>query len=211
LSLRNTSIEPPIFTFINPILEEDKYQIEWKNKNQDATIILPSDTVYKSVQVALTYNGKIDSLKITNDKQTKDPPAKDTIVISDSIMSDSIVSDSIVPDNIVKDSIIVKPENFTTIQFNLSSESDLKYAIFQVLDTKDVVVDEIIHLDTNRTVIFKELKPASYKFRLIFDENLDQEWTPGNIFENQYPEKVLYFEKTLKLEKNFEYEEDWEL
>jgi hypothetical protein len=224
LNFRNTSILPPSVAFINPVLEENQYQIEWKNKNQDATIILPSDTVYKSVQLVLSYNGKIDSLKITNDKLTKNSPARDSIFARDSISardsifardSISVISDSIVADTLpVKQAETlpppVKQDNFAKIQFNLISEMDLSSVIFQVLDTKNVVVEEIIYLDSvNKTIIFDTLKPSSYKFRLIFDENLDQEWTPGNIFENIYPEKVLYFDKTVKMEKGWEYEEDW--
>jgi hypothetical protein len=211
LNFRNTSILPPSVAFINPVLEENQFQIEWKNKNQDATIFLPIDTVYKSVQLALSYNGKIDSLKITNDKLTKNSPARESILARDSI---SLISDSIVMDTVPVKKLDtlppIKQDNFAKIQFNLISEMDLSSVIFQVLDTKNAVVEESIYLDSeHKTIVFDTLKPSSYKFRLIFDENFDQEWTPGNVFENLYPEKVLYFDKTVKMDKGWEYEEDW--
>ena len=107
--------------------------------------------------------------------------------------------------------------NFTTN--NLSDYGNLKVTlenakrfpvIVELLDEKgDVSASE--YSDKNKEIIFDLLEPSKYTLRLIYDDNKDKSWTPGNFLELRQSEEVIYFPKELDVRANWDVEQPFDL
>ena len=107
--------------------------------------------------------------------------------------------------------------NFTTN--NLSDYGNLKVTlenvkrfpvIVQLLDEKgDVAASE--YSDKNKEIIFDLLEPSKYTLRVIYDDNKDKTWTPGNFLELRQSEEVIYFPKELDVRANWDVEQPFDL
>lgn len=83
-------------------------------------------------------------------------------------------------------------------------------AIVQLLgNDKDEKVLQKIQILENGIVEFPYLKPDKYKIRLIIDSNKNGKWDTGYLAKYIEPEKVVYFQKVIKVRSNFEIKEDW--
>jgi hypothetical protein len=60
-------------------------------------------------------------------------------------------------------------------------------------------------------VEFPFLNPSKYKIKFIVDTNDNGKWDKGDIKSNKLPERVIYYQKILKLRSNFEVREIWTL
>jgi len=107
--------------------------------------------------------------------------------------------------------------NFATN--NLSDYGNLKVTlenvkrfpvIVQLLDEKEEVVASE-YSDKSREVIFDLLEPNKYNLRLIYDDNKDKSWTPGNFLELRQSEEVIYFPKELDVRANWDVEQPFDL
>lgn len=58
---------------------------------------------------------------------------------------------------------------------------------------------------------FLHLKGGKYGVRAIIDLDRNNQWTPGNYWQQRQPEKIIHFEKTLELRENWDMEEKWEI
>jgi hypothetical protein len=106
---------------------------------------------------------------------------------------------------------IANKENFAKVLFNFQCEYDLQNIVLQLLNDKFAVLDEYRFAVLPNTFLLENIKPASYKFRIYIDSNNDGFWSPGNIITSEMPEQIFLLPKTMKLEKGWEYEEDWKL
>ncbi len=107
--------------------------------------------------------------------------------------------------------------NFTTN--NLSDYGNLKVTlenvkrfpvIVQLLDEKgDVTASE--YSDKNKEIIFDLLEPNKYTLRVIYDDDKDKSWTPGNFLELRQSEEVIYFPKELDVRANWDVEQPFDL
>ncbi len=61
----------------------------------------------------------------------------------------------------------------------------------------------------HKTLKYEYLKPGKYELKLIIDNNNDQKWTTGNYLNNQQPEKVIFYEKEIKLKANWDSDISW--
>ncbi|WP_422721005.1 Ig-like domain-containing protein [Flavobacterium sp.] len=82
--------------------------------------------------------------------------------------------------------------------------------IVQLLDEKEEVV-ESEYSDERKEVIFDLLEPNKYNLRLIYDDNKDKSWTPGNFLELRQSEEVIYFPKELDVRANWDVEQSFDL
>ena len=107
--------------------------------------------------------------------------------------------------------------NFTTN--NLSDYGNLKVTlenvnrfpvIVELLDEKgDVTASE--YSDKNKDIIFDLLEPNKYTLRVIYDDDKDRSWTPGNFLELRQSEEVIYFPKELDVRANWDVEQPFDL
>lgn len=91
--------------------------------------------------------------------------------------------------------------------FHLHPEYNQNY-IIQMMDNQENILNE--HFFTgDTTIIYEYVKPAEYLFKIIYDNNNNKKWDPGNYGIRLQPEEVIYFQKEVKVRANWEVEEDW--
>ena len=100
------------------------------------------------------------------------------------------------------------PENYARLEVKILNKPEGS-CILQVLNERlEVVEQQIMYTDN---VTFSTLKPGKYRLRLIVDENQNGRWDAGNLRARRLPELVFILPKTLSLQANWEYEEEWDL
>jgi len=82
--------------------------------------------------------------------------------------------------------------------------------ILQLLTEKGVVL-KTIPVGKNQQINFDFLKPNKYKIRVIIDENNNNKWDSGNLLEQEQPEEVLYYPKTIEVRSNWSITEEFVL
>jgi len=100
------------------------------------------------------------------------------------------------------------PENYARLDVKLLNKPE-ESCILQVLNERLEVMEQRILLTDSAS--FTTLKPGKYRLRLIVDQNRNNRWDAGNLRERRLPEPVFILPKTLSLEADWEYEEEWEL
>ncbi len=96
---------------------------------------------------------------------------------------------------------------YGSLTFELLPEKKQDY-VFQLMTEKEAVISE--YSFSNDTVITMDyMKPETYRFKIIFDNNGNGEWDSGNFGERLQPEKVIYYPKSVKVRANWEIEEEW--
>ncbi|MCQ2287853.1 MAG: Ig-like domain-containing protein [Muribaculaceae bacterium] len=83
------------------------------------------------------------------------------------------------------------------------------HAFIELLDQQDRVVRTVIV--KGGTADFENLLPNTYYMRLILDANGNGKWDTGNYARHQQPEEVYYFPKRLKMRKNWDMDESWNI
>jgi len=74
--------------------------------------------------------------------------------------------------------------------------------IVQLVDSKFNVIAED-YLTDDRKVYFDEVSPAKYYLRIIYDDNKNGRWDPGNFLERLQPEKVVYYPSLIDVRANW--------
>jgi uncharacterized protein (DUF2141 family) len=60
------------------------------------------------------------------------------------------------------------------------------------------------------TLNFDLIEPSKYTLRLIYDTDINKEWTTGNYLQKQQPEQVIYFNKPIDVRSNWDVEQVWD-
>ncbi|MDE6453255.1 MAG: Ig-like domain-containing protein, partial [Muribaculaceae bacterium] len=104
----------------------------------------------------------------------------------------------------------VKPEEeYSGIDFNLQGLPPGAQAIVQLLTSADK--PQYTQAATpDGHAVFRHLNPATYYARLFIDTNANGRWDTG-ILDSIQPEEVYYFPKALKLKKNWDIAQDWNI
>jgi hypothetical protein len=58
-------------------------------------------------------------------------------------------------------------------------------------------------IETNEKILFDYIHPGEYYIRLIYDENGNKKWDPGNYLEKKQPENVIYYPTKLEIRANW--------
>ncbi len=94
-----------------------------------------------------------------------------------------------------------KLEDYGVIKLQVSNVTSP--IIIQVITDKDELIASKA-ISSNQIITFKNLLPKEYIVRAIFDDNENGKWDTGNFLLKIDPEKVIYFEKLLKLRTNWD-------
>jgi hypothetical protein len=65
--------------------------------------------------------------------------------------------------------------------------------------------------ESNTTVDFNLLQPALFTLRLIYDENENKVYDPGNYLEKRHAEEVIYFSKEVDVRANWDVEQAFDV
>jgi len=80
--------------------------------------------------------------------------------------------------------------------------------ILQFLSKDNTVLKELT-FDKSISTEFRQLQPAEYRLKVIFDENRNGEWDTGNYSKHLQPEKVSFYPEEIKIRSNWEFEVEW--
>jgi hypothetical protein len=67
------------------------------------------------------------------------------------------------------------------------------------------------YTEKSNVVNFDLLEPNKYSIRIIYDDNKDKLWTPGNFLEQRQSEEVIYFPKEIDVRANWDVEQPFDL
>ena len=101
---------------------------------------------------------------------------------------------------------VKKLEEYSDLVFNVNAPDS---SFIELLDGGDKAV-RVVTVE-NGTAVFNYLAPNTYYARLIIDTNRNGKWDTGNFAEHRQPEDVYYYNKALKLKKNWEITENWDI
>lgn len=126
----------------------------------------------------------------------------------------------IIPDSILysytgltNDSVIIHFKTLTerdygTLILNVNPLRKSKGYIVQLMNEKENVFAER-KIDGTSKVTFSYLTPGNYRVKIIFDDNLNGKWDPGNYSKSIQPEMVEYFPGKIEIRANWDVEENW--
>ena len=86
-----------------------------------------------------------------------------------------------------------------------------RFPVLVELTTKDGKVVASEYSEKNTTLDFNLLEPAIFTIRLIYDDNKDKSWTPGNFLEKRQSEEVIYFSKPVDVRANWDVEQPFDV
>ncbi len=111
-----------------------------------------------------------------------------------------------------------------TLKYNISTKNASDYGNLRVLlehvkrfpvlvqlTDKDGAVKASEYSEQNTTIVFDALEPALYTLRIIYDDNKNKEWDPGNFMEKHQSEEVIYFSKQIDVRANWDVEQPFDL
>ncbi len=82
--------------------------------------------------------------------------------------------------------------------------------LLELTDSKGTVLASA-YSEKETTIDFDLLEPAKYTLRIIYDDNHNKEWDPGNFIEKRQSEDVIYFPKPLDVRANWDVEQVFDL
>lgn len=133
---------------------------------------------------------------------------KYTIIIKDGLIKNSLGQ--------VNDSIIFKlnvdgVESYGNLLITVKDSSINKKNIILIIeDEKSKIIGQLTSIIGEKTM-FRNLEQGLYKLKLVIDENNNGKWDCGNYDKAILPERVIYFEKSINVRKNWDIEEIWNL
>ncbi len=94
------------------------------------------------------------------------------------------------------------PTDFGVLRFSLQGEMRFPL-IVELTDNRDKMVRQKI-LTRAEELEFSWLKPDTYRVRVIFDDNGNGRWDPGNYLAKKQPEQVIYYPAPIEIRANWE-------
>ena len=105
---------------------------------------------------------------------------------------------------------ITPVENYGNIIFHLKNISANTNYIVQLTDADNNVLRET-QVINQKTINFNNLKPQSYRIRVIEDRNNNGQWDTGVYLKKLQPEKSWFFHKNFNVRANWDIEETMNL
>jgi uncharacterized protein (DUF2141 family) len=173
-------------------------------KNLDKQKIILTDTlnnVIKDVTVTIDSTNKILSIK---NKWTQDADYK-LIILKD------FATDTTGLALAKTDTIRFKTKGETdygTVRLKFFNFDKAKNPVLQFVQNDIVISSYPLVSDTWNAPLFN---PGEYEMRILFDENNNGIWDPGNFAQKKQPEKVYSITQKLSVRQNFEKDVDIEL
>ncbi len=111
------------------------------------------------------------------------------------------------------DSIIVKfttnsKSDYSTIFLNINDIDSTSQYVVELMGKDGKPIRKNI-VNGPQKLTFQHLVPKEYTIRAIEDVDRSGTWTKGNYILGRLPEAVYYYEKVLKVDANWDYEENW--
>lgn len=158
-----------------------------------------------------------DSVAVTPELYFRDELQK--VLLIDHPWQDTTRYDLFIPDSVF---ISIYGAINDTIQYTFRTKNQSDYGSFklnlehtfkegnlivELLDERDRLIRRKIIGHEQTTVVFVNLNPLKYKFKIIHDANANKRWDTGVYLEGLQPERVYIYDKTIELRPNWDMEE----
>ena len=106
---------------------------------------------------------------------------------------------------------VTKAEDYGNLTFTIDGKGAVIVELLddkgKVMQTKCLDLDASSGDEDDHKVKFDHLKPAKYRLRVINDDNGNGKWDAGEFSSQRQPERVTYFDKTLDIRANWDFNE----
>lgn len=99
--------------------------------------------------------------------------------------------------------------DYGNLRVNLQNVKHFPVIVELTNNKGDVIASE--YSEKNSIVDFDLLEPSVFSIRVIYDENKNKIYDPGNYLEKRYAEEVIYSSKEISLHANHDWEETFDL
>lgn len=98
-------------------------------------------------------------------------------------------------------------ENFGDIVLNITLPDTSHQYLVQLINEKMDYIYRSVPIRKSGKIPFRQFPGGKYTIRIIYDENNNDEWDPGDVYLKRQPERVWYLGKTFIIRANWEQEE----
>src|SRR5690606_10966247 len=98
-------------------------------------------------------------------------------------------------------------ENFGDILLKVTVPDSAHQYLVQLINEKMDVIHRSVPIKNSTDIPFRQFPGGKYTIRVVYDENNNGKWDPGDVHENKQPERVWYLGKTFIIRANWEQEE----
>ncbi|MGG7034815.1 MAG: Ig-like domain-containing protein [Flavobacterium sp.] len=176
---------------LTPIKNIDESKIVFKNKD---SIAVPFKVEYDEFNQKLNFNFK------------KEPLEKYVIHIAPDAFTDFFDSKS--------GKLDYKLETKSTAEYGnltIRLEKVKQFPVIVELTNEKGDVQASTYVEKDPVITFEGLVPAKFQMRVIYDDNKNGEWDPGNFIEKRQAEEVIYFPKELDVRANWDVDQPFDL
>jgi uncharacterized protein (DUF2141 family) len=116
--------------------------------------------------------------------------------------------------NIQNDTLSYKFETNNTSDYGnlrLVLENVKRYPILVELTDNTGKIFASYYSENSNKITFDGLEPNKFTVRVIYDDNKDKAWTPGNFLQKRQSEEVIYFPKEIDVRANWDVEQPFDL
>ncbi len=103
---------------------------------------------------------------------------------------------------------VTTAEKYGSIAIKFQSSDGGQYVVQLLSDAGKVVAEQIV--SGNGKAHFPHLAAGTYRVRAINDLDANGKWDPGNYWQHRQPEEVRYFDKSIKVRENWDFEETFQ-
>lgn len=96
-----------------------------------------------------------------------------------------------------------KPSDYGNLYLTLQNVNRYPVIVQLLKADRNELVEEI-YAEANQEFVFRNLIPAKYKVRLIYDDNKNRKWDTGNFLLKTQPENVVYYPSILDVRANWD-------
>lgn len=104
----------------------------------------------------------------------------------------------------------LKFEDYGNLQFKVNAPQKGHPYVLQLLN-KEGKPQKEFYIQPGDKVSFPLMRPASYKFKLIYDKNSNKKWDSGSLDKRRQPEKVIFYKDEINVRANWDIELEWNI
>ncbi len=98
-------------------------------------------------------------------------------------------------------------ENFGDILLKVTVPDTIHRYLVQLINEKMDFVYRSVPIQKSTDIPFRQYPGGKYTLRIVYDENNNGKWDPGDVYNRKQPERVWYLGKTFIIRANWEQEE----
>ena len=179
-------------TFSNKLKSGDSTQVKLVDTafHNIETVVVKTDTAHSKIIITNNWNAA-DTLRLIINKNAATDTFGHTIDKSDTIKF-----------------VVNKNEDYGSLKIRFKNLDLTKNPVIQFLINDNIVESKPI---VDRELFYKLFHPGEYDVRILFDENKNGIWDPGNYKTRKQPEKVQKLKNKIPVKAKWENEAELEI